>query len=426
MSNRTASIWKENGIEQWEPTRVRDITRNDTRWGEQEFQDVLVHNQKLLLLDGNHAGVHGPFIHVEKRHLPETPLRRRIPDIVHISASGDLIITEVKVSGNEELKNGEVIGQLIQYAGGLVSMSQDNFFQFFTDGEVRDIQGWEHFIEEKFSDDVPDTIELANKVLQKRIEGEIHLVIACDIVPTGLIEVVKGISGQSALGFQMSLVEVRPFINDQNPDILFVPNEIARTEIISRTTVHVSFPEDHPSPVLRFETTPVEVAEERTRRVRRQSTPDRQWDRPSFVQQVREKSGAEHVRIVTKILEWADGKELTVWGLNRPSAEIGVSYDLEGERLTLFTLFSPERQPDGLWFRMPEFMSVSPFNDEDKAREFVNSINQHPSLNLNMRPVGEVNYKSIRLDHFLNNEGSIEHIFNVLSWAIEAFRAERA
>ena len=59
-------------------------------------------------------------------------------------------------------------------------------------------------------------------MLRERISiGQINLVIACDKVPSGLPEIVRGVSTQSAVAFELDLVEVAPFVDVSSDAMTF-------------------------------------------------------------------------------------------------------------------------------------------------------------------------------------------------------------
>lgn len=103
--------------------------------------------------------------------------------------------------------------------------------------------------------------------------------IACDRVPTGLPEIVSGIASQKTLGFELDLIEVVPYVRNENPDgILFVPTNRLSTEIVARTAVTVTYRQGDAKPSTVVETTSLEEIEQQVEVVRRGSNPlSRVW-----------------------------------------------------------------------------------------------------------------------------------------------------
>ena len=67
---------------------------------------------QLLGLDSRRSGIHGPYVPFLELPLP-TPTGRLIyPDIIFLTGSGHIVIVEVKLSVNPELKERHVIAQM--------------------------------------------------------------------------------------------------------------------------------------------------------------------------------------------------------------------------------------------------------------------------------------------------------------------------
>ncbi len=101
-------------------------------------------------------------------------------------------------------------------------------------------------------------------MLYKFQSGALNIVIACDRAPIGLNEVLSGISSQSALEFDLDLVEILPYKNKCNndDDIIFIPKSRMATEIVARTAVTVTYQEGSTKPSVDVRTSSVDEIEE--------------------------------------------------------------------------------------------------------------------------------------------------------------------
>ena len=279
--------WHEGGSRCLCQTTLTDLGKS-----EEFLEEVIYENFGLLGLEQGQIGIRGPFQCWRQVSL-NTPEGRTIyPDIVAISASGHLIVVEVKLSSNSELTNRKVISQIIDYASSFASASPSDLIAMFTSGDSSETT-WEGFVGSLF----PETsqIESIAATLAQRIrDGDLNLVIACDKSPLGTRELLRGVAVQSSLGFQLDLIEVIPhFDPDSNDDeIVFVPHRSATTEIISRTAVTVSIEEGAAEPGVVVESTSLEEIEESLAEGKKRQSAGRKWT-PDEIAEVFEREGTE-------------------------------------------------------------------------------------------------------------------------------------
>jgi hypothetical protein len=203
----------------------------------------------------------------------ETPAGRSIyPDIVMLAASGHLVVVEVKLSVNSELRDRAVIAQIIDYSSSFAALSEEELRELFDSSGSSPT--WGEFVERSFPDD-RDSDELAAVLLKRIHSGQINLVIACDKIPAGLPAIVSGIASQSALGFDLDLVEVVPFVREvsEAAEIIFVPSPRLATEIVARTVVTVTHRQGDQIPSVKVTVASPEEIIDPNRRVARTWTP---------------------------------------------------------------------------------------------------------------------------------------------------------
>jgi len=252
----TIAIQGSDGVPQlWEPTTLDQLDKYEA-----DLEAALSRSPALLCLESRRTGIYGPFAVFNQLALG-TPLGREIyPDITLLTASGDVVIVEVKRFINPELRERDVIAQAIDYVSSLTALTADDLARLFNGGIHAD---WGELVRSHFPDDLqPD--ELADTIRANVRDGNIHIVVACDKAPEGVFELARSVSAQSHLGFSLDVVEVTPFVPKDGPAdaIMYVPNVRLSTEIVARTAVTVTYPVDATSPVVNVATTSVEEIEE--------------------------------------------------------------------------------------------------------------------------------------------------------------------
>src|SRR5688572_10721496 len=119
------------------------------------------------------------------------------PDIVYLWQSGHIVVVEVKLADNPELKDRRVVAQIPEYAASFARYSEQDLFALFGKGHAA--TSWAELVSALFPESA-DPERLARRFLEKFRSSRLHLLIACDEAPTGLKELVRGVVGQSALG----------------------------------------------------------------------------------------------------------------------------------------------------------------------------------------------------------------------------------
>lgn len=160
------------------------------------------------------------------------------PDLIAITDHGDIVVVEVKLSGNAELGRREVVAQVVDYAAALSCLSEAQLLAVLDPGAQ-----FEHLsdlLSARFPD-VHDPEQLAEDITRRVRHGEIMLVIACDRSNRNLVEWVRAAATQKSLGFQLRVVELAPYVSTSAPgDLLFRAATRVRTEVIARTAIRVT------------------------------------------------------------------------------------------------------------------------------------------------------------------------------------------
>jgi hypothetical protein len=240
------------------PTTVRELGKN-----EQFLEELIAEHPELLELETVGTGIRRPLKVFRQNDLLNALERTIIPDLIIFSASGHVIIVEVKLSDNPELRDRKVLSQVIDYAGAFVDLDEDELFTIFSH-DHGSVKAWNHLIESFFPEE--KNIDILSDQIKKRLRrGEVDMVVACDNAPPGLNKFLAGISKQSALPFSLMLAEITPYVHYGSPNasVHFISKAILRTEIVSRTAVTVRYEQgSNERPSVKVETTPIDEIEE--------------------------------------------------------------------------------------------------------------------------------------------------------------------
>lgn len=161
------------------------------------------------------------------------------PDIVFLTGSGHVVVVEVKLEDNPDLRGRRVIAQLVEYAASLARYSEDDLTALFGAGAGHATFG--DIVREQLPE-CPDPDDLATELVRRIQAAEIHLVIACDRVPNGLPELVGSVTAQHALGnYELRIVELAPYVPEgkSSGEFILVPRTAVETQVVGRTVIEV-------------------------------------------------------------------------------------------------------------------------------------------------------------------------------------------
>ena len=237
----------------WTPTTLDRLGKS-----EEYLECVLSESPSLLGLESRTTGIHGPFRIFRQLALPTPSSRVVYPDIVFLAASGHVVVVEVKRYVNRELRERSVIAQIVDYASSFSALGDEGVGRLFRQASNTD-SPWDDLVQSWFPND-DNPLELAEVLLSRMQRGEINLVIACDKVPPGTASLVASIASQQALGFDLTLVETTPFVQQdaQDGEIVFASSTWLETHIVARTAVTVTYRQGDTQPSTTVLTTPLD------------------------------------------------------------------------------------------------------------------------------------------------------------------------
>lgn len=227
-------VYSVKGIQasDWKPTTWAKLGRR-----EEHLEQIVADNPLVLGLDPYVTGLGSDHVTFRQAVLQSPTGRTLRPDVVILTSTGHLLLVEVKLEDNGELRNRSVIAQIVDYAAAVANLSEDELLNWLgaDAGET-----WTDFVRRHFPD-AHSVEQLAAALLSRVRRADIHLAVVCDIAPDGLLDTMRLISSQAALGeFQLHLIQLTPYENHAEPGhVLMIPTEVARTEIVTRTSVVV-------------------------------------------------------------------------------------------------------------------------------------------------------------------------------------------
>ena len=208
---------------------------------EADLESIIASQPHLLELEAQVEGIQGPFAIFRQYDLTNSLDLAVVPDLVIFSASGHVIIVEVKLWKNPELRNRKVLAQVMDYASAFADTDPEELTSIFNKGH-RSGDTWEELIATLFPES-PYQEHLAKRISDRLWSGEVILIVACDRAPVGLVSLLSGVSRQSAVPFEIRLAEITPYVSEDTAEKpwLFVSKTKLRTEIVSRTVVTVQY-----------------------------------------------------------------------------------------------------------------------------------------------------------------------------------------
>lgn len=220
-----------SATETWHPTTLQALSL-----GEKSLEDLIAATPDLLGLT-----THGIFYR-EARAFRQCEMtapdgRRVRPDVLLLTDAGHVVVVEVKRQGNPGLFGRSVIAQVTDYAATFATLDEAELCELLLPGRGHVA------LTQVASELFPlsrDAMALGRAYADRFRDGDLTLVIACDVAPPGVREWIEAVASQSALAFKLLLIEITPWVCGSRPgDVLYVPRTTVETEIVSRTAVTV-------------------------------------------------------------------------------------------------------------------------------------------------------------------------------------------
>jgi hypothetical protein len=231
--DRIVSSAADGTLQCWQASTLRDVGLL-----ERALEDAIAAEPALLALHDVGIWFHEVAVIRQPRLDAVVGRGTRHPDLLLLTNTGDVVLVEVKRLGNPELRGRDVIAQVVEYAAILSSLDDAGLLR------VLDPSGEVGTLADLVAQRLPTARSpraLADQLRTRFANAQLHLVVACDAAPNGTADWVRAVGRQSALDFDLRVVEIAPFICPDRPgEVIWVPSVRARTEVIHRTTVVVT------------------------------------------------------------------------------------------------------------------------------------------------------------------------------------------
>lgn len=300
----------------------------------------------------------------------------------HLFLDQDAIPTlvEVKRSGDTRIRR-EVVGQMLDYAAnGVVYWPLEKIrAQFEANCKVRSRDPEE--VLRAFLGPDADSEEFWQKVRTNLQAGKVRLVFVADEIPTELQRVVEFLNEQMDPA-EVLAIEIRQFGGHGLKAL--VPRVIGQTAEAQRR--------------------------------KRSSQEGKQWDEPSFFQELQSKRGVDDAKVGRRILAWAQTKALRVsWGKGRIYGSWSALLDHGSTTHSLLTLWTSGTVQ--VPFQMMQ--ARSPFDDDVKRLELRRRLNEIPGVHIPEDAV--TRYPNIALAA-LKAESALEQFLAAFDWAVQVIQ----
>ena len=286
-----------NGIlTAWNRVRIDANIRPETRASssipggidEKWLEDLIVAEPALVMMGelGERADLRGRWVAFSQLEVSAFNGRRIYPDIIFLSDRGEVAVVEVKLRKNPEIRDRQVVAQVLEYAACLAALEEDDLVRLFSRSTTN--QTWNEVIAAWFPE-IEDSARLADTFKRRLASRQLHLSIACDEAPNGLRELVAGVVGQEALGeYSFRVSEIALFAPPSGPGFVAIPSVRIATETVARTavTVSVQMEGERPQTAVTVQVQPLDQIEAAVAAVEGKRRVLNDWDRDDFVDYV--------------------------------------------------------------------------------------------------------------------------------------------
>lgn len=307
-------LWKSTtGAAHWRRARLRELGKDEA------FLEALIAEEPVRLLGLHPLDMPAPLVALRQCAFTAPQGHGLYPDVIVLSASGQVAVVEVKLHDNPELKGRQVIAQVAEYASVLTSCTEAALLEGLASG-VKGVKAetWDGLVEALFRQAaatqaptaaLPPGRLLAQRLLENIREGRLHLVVACDEAPEGLRSMVEALARQSAVDFRFHLSEVAVFVPPASKtadELLLLPAVPVTTEVVARTVVRIETPSGGPQPQVAVQVTAADEVASRVEEVRsgRQWSARRTWTEEEFEAELRARVPTAHLPPVLELYSW--------------------------------------------------------------------------------------------------------------------------
>jgi hypothetical protein len=307
-------------------------------------------------------------------------------DHLFLDQDGIPTLVEVKRSTDTRIRR-EVVGQMLDYAANAVVYWPTETVRARFEA-LCDVQGDDAtlLVAELISADPDDdgVIEAFWDHVKTNLRaGRIRLVFVADEIPVQLKRIVEFLNEQMNPA-EVLAVEIKQYVGQGIKTL--VPKVVGQTAEAQRAKSSGSRAE-------------------------------RQWDEPSFFQELEARRGADEARVARQILDWADSTLGHVWwGRGARSGSFVPTLPHKGRNHQLFAVWTYGTVEIYFYW----YQSKPPFDSEEKRRELLDRLNAIPGVSLPPDAIGRRPGIPLAV---LTDEAALEQLLAVLGWVAEEIQS---
>ncbi|MDO9035006.1 MAG: hypothetical protein Q7U51_07370 [Methanoregula sp.] len=299
-------------------------------------------------------------------------------DILFIDSNCIPVFVEVKLSTNPEIRRA-VVGQVLEYASNAVVNWKIKVIQEMFSATCKRQRGDPTEVLTEFlgPDSTPDVFW--DTVETNLRAGKIRIVIAADVLPISVKNIVQFLRNQMAPAEVLG-VEVTQFTNGELQ--VFVPKVYGQASKASK-----------------------------------KSGAKNKWDEPSFFSELATSGTPQNVIVAKRILSWAAERGLRIWW--GEGVGVGSFFPLLDHNGTSHQVISVWTTPKiELQFQWMKFYPA--FASDEKRAQFLQMIKTIPGIAI---PDNKITGRPSFNLSLLNDESSLNQFIKVLDWFVAEIKA---
>ncbi|CAK1750748.1 DUF4268 domain-containing protein [Vibrio crassostreae] len=225
MSNTPIIVSPESSVQRLQRVELQAIGIYDEKW----LQQLIFDNADLL-----------PFYKIDADYAGAVPVCMELAtksgrvDCIYVTPSGRLVIAETKLYRNPQSRR-EVIGQILDYAKDLMSLSYDEL-----DTKVCAVNGGLSLFD-MVKADGHEVLEAAfiDTVQRNLSKGRFLLLVVGDGIREGAFEIKDFLNSNASMEFSFAMVEMQIF-HMPDEQLLVNPQVMHKTEITERRVISIN------------------------------------------------------------------------------------------------------------------------------------------------------------------------------------------
>jgi hypothetical protein len=290
-------------------------------------------------------------------------------------------IVEVKRSTDTRIRR-EVVGQMLDYAANAVVYWPVELLRARFEGACESSGLEADEVLESFLGPGADGEEFWQQAKTNLRAGRVRLVFVADEIPTELRRIVEFLNEQMDPA-EVLAVEIKQYVGGDLKTL--VPRLVGQTA-------------------------------EAQRKKAGSATERRNWDEPSFLRDLQERTGAEEVASARRILEWTRARGLRArWGKGRVYGAFTPELDHGGTTHNFVRVYTDAT----VTILFSYLHEAPPFDDESLRVELLRRLNEVPDVSITADKVTKSPWFYLSS---LEDDAALERFLGVLDWIVEEIK----